>query len=66
VKDIEFQPGKDFAVAMDDRDPLRNYQERFLLPKHAGSDCVYLCGHSLGLQPKTTATYIQQELIDWA
>jgi kynureninase len=25
-----------------------------------------LCGHSLGLQPKTAATYIQQELNDWA
>jgi kynureninase len=66
VKDVEFQVGKDFAVAMDDRDPLRGYRERFLLPKHAGSECIYLCGHSLGLQPKTAATYIQQELNDWA
>lgn len=66
MKDVEFQVGKDFAVAMDDRDPLRGYRERFLLPKHAGSECIYLCGHSLGLQPKTAATYIQQELNDWA
>jgi kynureninase len=66
VKDVEFQVGKDFAIAMDDRDPLRGYRERFLLPKHAGSECIYLCGHSLGLQPKTAATYIQQELNDWA
>ena len=28
--------------------------------------CVYLCGHSLGLQPKTAAAYIEQELSDWA
>lgn len=66
MKDVEFQVGKDFAIAMDDRDPLRGYRERFLLPKHAGSECIYLCGHSLGLQPKTAATYIQQELNDWA
>jgi hypothetical protein len=58
--------GKDFAVAMDESDPLRDYRERFLFPKHAGGDCVYLCGHSLGLQPKTAAAYIQQELNDWA
>lgn len=63
---VHFQSGKDFAIAMDERDPLRAYRERFLLPKHAGSDCVYLCGHSLGLQPKTAATYIQHELDDWA
>ncbi len=45
---------------------LRGYRERFLLPKHVGSECIYLCGHSLGLQPKTASTYIQQELNDWA
>jgi kynureninase len=62
----EFRLGEDFAIAMDERDPLKHYRERFLLPKTAGGDCVYLSGHSLGLQPKTAATYIEQELKDWA
>jgi kynureninase len=62
----EFQPGEDFAIAMDERDPLKGFRERFLFPKLAGGDCVYLCGHSLGLQPKTAAAYIEQELKDWA
>ena len=66
MTDVQFQSGKDFAVAMDECDPLRDYRERFLLPKHAGGKCVYLCGHSLGLQPKAAAAYIQQELKDWA
>jgi kynureninase len=68
-----FQPGEDFAIAMDEQDPLRNFRGRFLIPttlNHKttknGSDCVYLCGHSLGLQPKTAAAYVQQELTDWA
>ncbi len=26
---------------------------------------VYLCGHSLGLQPKSAALYVEQELKDW-
>ncbi len=26
---------------------------------------MYLCGHSLGLQTKSTAEYVAQELIDW-
>ncbi len=51
---------------MDERDPLKEFRERFLFPKLAGGDCIYLCGHSLGLQPKTAAAYIEQELKDWA
>jgi len=67
VNDFGFQSGEDFAIAMDARDPLRNYRELFLFPKTAGGgECVYLCGHSLGLQPKTAASYIAQELKDWA
>ena len=67
LNDFEFQPGEDFAIAMDELDPLRSYRDRFLFPKNSdGVDCVYLCGHSLGLQPKTVAEYIEQELKDWA
>jgi kynureninase len=63
----DFQATEDFAIAMDERDPLRDYRGRFLFPKTAsGADCVYLCGHSLGLQPKTAAQYIKQELKEWA
>ncbi|MGA9509878.1 MAG: kynureninase [Candidatus Sulfotelmatobacter sp.] len=63
----EFSSSEDSAVAMDERDPLRNYRERFLFPKNAnGDNCVYLCGHSLGLQPKTATEYIEQGLKDWA
>jgi kynureninase len=66
VTNFEFQPGEDFAIAMDERDPLKEFRERFLFPGTAGRDCVYLCGHSLGLQPKTAAAYVEQELSDWA
>jgi kynureninase len=69
-RQTEFQAGEDFAIAMDARDPLKEYRERFLFPKIAdktgGGDCVYLCGHSLGLQPRTASAYIEQELRDWA
>jgi kynureninase len=66
VSELHFQPGEDFAQTMDSRDSLRTYRERFSFPKIAACDCLYLCGHSLGLQPKTSASYIQQELKDWA
>ncbi len=62
----EFQSGEDFAIAMDATRSVEGYRERFLFPKTTGGDCVYLCGHSLGLQPRTAAAYIEQELKDWA
>ena len=67
MSEFEFQPGEDFAIAMDERDPLREFRSRFLIPKRPdGSNTIYLCGHSLGLQPRTAAAYIEQELKDWA
>jgi kynureninase len=67
VTNPEFRSSEDSAISMDEHDPLRNYRERFLFPKTAsGENCVYLCGHSLGLQPKAAAEYIEQELKDWA
>lgn len=66
MTDFQFQPDEDFAVAMDVHDPLKEFRQQFLLPKITGDDCVYLCGHSLGLQPKAAGTYIEQELRDWA
>lgn len=70
MTNLEFQPqfqaGEDFPIAMDERDPLKDYRDRFLIPKTSSGDCIYLCGHSLGLQPKTAAAYVEQELKDWA
>src|SRR6516164_1741202 len=47
-------------------DPLAAYRESFHIPRTlGGGDCIYLSGHSLGLQPKSTRAYIEQELQDW-
>ena len=54
------------AKKLDDQDPLKNYRDQFYLPKQVnGEPYIYLCGNSLGLQPKTTQQYIKQELLDW-
>ncbi len=67
MSDLAFQDGPEFAAAMDARDPLAHFRERFCFPKtQNGEDCIYLCGHSLGLQPKTAKSYVEQELRDWA
>jgi kynureninase len=54
------------ALAEDANDPLACYREQFHHPcDGAGRRLVYLCGHSLGLQPKSAAHYVEQELKDW-
>ena len=46
---------------------MTSYRDRFQIPKSSnGSDVVYLAGNSLGLQPKATRDYVEQELEDWA
>lgn len=53
------------ARELDQADPLHHFRDQFHIPQHQGRDCVYLCGNSLGLQPKATATYINEALSDW-
>jgi kynureninase len=55
------------AAALDAHDPLRAYRDKFHIPTGPDSqECIYLCGNSLGLQPKTVRAAVEQELHDWA
>ncbi len=55
-----------YAKELDEQDELRAYRNQFYIPKQKnGAPHIYLCGNSLGLQPKITNDYIQQELKDW-
>lgn len=54
------------ARKMDAEDELHKYRQQFHLPLQANDEpFVYLCGNSLGLQPKSTAAAVLQELNDW-
>jgi kynureninase len=54
------------AAELDARDPLASFAAEFHHPVDAGGrPAVYLCGHSLGLQPKSAASYVSQELAEW-
>ncbi len=54
------------ALALDAADPLASFAAQFHHPFDGeGRRLVYLCGHSLGLQPKSAAQYVEQELKDW-
>ena len=63
---IEYLYTLEFADKMDNMDPLGKYRDQFYFPKHSdGTDAVYLCGNSLGLQPKTAKPCIEEVLNDW-
>ncbi|HEX9852040.1 MAG TPA: hypothetical protein VGA68_03465, partial [Woeseiaceae bacterium] len=61
-----FDASRQCAVAMDAADPLRSFRDEFNLPgPRNGSSCIYLCGNSLGLQPKLAVQFVDDELEDW-
>src|SRR5215471_19304747 len=61
-----FDTSANFAAEMDARDPLASFREQFHIPPGPdGSPSLYLCGHSLGLQPKRSREYIDQEFEAW-
>ncbi len=64
---LNYQLGLDFAVKQDKNDLLASYRNQFHIPKdNQGNELIYMTGNSLGLQPKQTKAYINQELDDWA
>ncbi|MBA4039248.1 MAG: kynureninase [Planctomyces sp.] len=63
------------AHAHDAADPFAPLREQFFVPvmaaygergEGASRPCAYLCGNSLGLQPKAAYGAVRQELQDWA
>jgi len=63
---LTFQNNLQFAREMDSNDPLGHFRDQFHIPlQKDGTPFVYLCGNSLGLQPKSTRDAINQELLDW-
>jgi kynureninase len=62
---MNYQNSLAFAIEQDELDPLKEFRDRFLIPKHKGKDAIYLCGNSLGLQPKSAAQYIADQMANW-
>ncbi len=61
-----YQNDKNFALQLDQQDPLASFRSRFHIPmRQNGEEHIYFCGNSLGLQPKSTKDALHQELEDW-
>jgi kynureninase len=56
-----------YAQQQDELDPLKHFRDEFHIPKQEnGKNEVYFVGNSLGLQPKLTSEYLNDELSKWA
>jgi kynureninase len=60
-----FENSLAFAQHLDKEDALKHFRDEFFIPEKEAKPLKYFCGNSLGLQPKTVQSYIQQELEDW-
>ena len=63
---MNFQNTLAFAQQLDEQDSLKHFRNQFYIPLINGKESIYFTGNSLGLQPKTTQHYVQNELEDWA
>jgi len=59
---MKFKSDRNFSKELDDYDNLSYFQEHFNFPDN---NSIYLCGHSLGLQPKNINQYIQEVIDSW-
>ena len=63
---MKFDLSKDCAIKLDKIDPLASFRKEFYYPKTNGNnEGIYLCGNSLGLQPKSASKHIKKELKIW-
>lgn len=62
---MNFENSLSFAQQLDATDPLKEMRHEFLFPQQNGKPFIYLCGNSLGLQPKVAQEVMQVQLDNW-
>ncbi|MFY0594116.1 kynureninase [Roseivirga sp.] len=62
---MNFENSLSFAKTLDEQDPLKSCRDLFHIPKVNGKEAFYFTGNSLGLQPKTARSFVEQEMKDW-
>lgn len=63
---MHFENKLEFAQQLDQQDALKHFRRQFHIPHTHGKELIYFTGNSLGLQPRSTKDYVNQELNDWA
>ncbi|MFC4210632.1 kynureninase [Pedobacter lithocola] len=63
---MKFENNLAFAEALDQADDIKDLRQQFIFPKHNHKEFIYLCGNSLGLQPKAAKEVLNRQLDNWA
>lgn len=62
---VPYENALSFAQNLDYNDPVKDFRHLFHIPQYQETNSIYLCGNSLGLQPKTSRQLIEKELLTW-
>jgi kynureninase len=62
---MNFENTLSFSQELDLHDPLRDMRGEYLFPMHDSKEFIYLCGNSLGLQPKVAREVLNTQLNNW-
>ena len=62
---MNFENNLYFAKAQDEQDALQEMRNEYLFPQQNGKPFIYLCGNSLGLQPKVAKEVLNVQLNNW-
>jgi kynureninase len=62
---MTYQNTLEFALQLDEQDPLKDFRSQFLIPQHNGRDAIYFCGNSLGLQPASAQKFVNDIFQIW-
>ena len=62
---MKYTNSREFAQSLDLKDPLSAYRSQFHIPIKNDKPVIYLCGNSLGLQPKDAFNQFNLEAEKW-
>ncbi len=62
---MNFENSLAFAQHLDKVDPIQEMRNEYLFPQQNGKPFIYLCGNSLGLQPKLAKEVLSKQLDNW-
>lgn len=62
---MNFENNLAFAQALDEQDVLKEMRNEYLFPQQNNKSFIYLCGNSLGLQPKVAKEVLNTQLSNW-
>jgi len=63
---MAFEKKYAYAKECDEQDNLGAYRSRFNFPEKDGHPYIYLCGNSLGLQPKNAVKVLEEDMTAWS